>query len=223
MVGVSFESSKDDFKKNKVVFTGNPVSEDAEKVDACDKKIFDLTPNKKLVLIVMGSLGSSKMNELIVNDINKFDGKDYEVVFITGKEGYETIKEKSFPKNVKVFPYIENMTRLMKKTDVIVSRAGASTISELVALKIPAILIPSPYVPNNHQYKNAIDLKNGNACVLLEEKDFNMDVLIKEIDELINNDIKIKNIQKNLSKFDKGDSASIIYDSIRNLIDGKKI
>ena len=62
------------------------------------------------------------------------------------------------------------MTRLLKKTDVIVSRAGASTLSEIIALKIPSILIPSPYVPNNHQYKNALDLVNNDACILIEEK-----------------------------------------------------
>lgn len=221
LIGVSFKSSMNDFPKDKVVFTGNPVGEDALKVKACDKEEFDLSNKKELVLIVMGSLGSGSMNELILKEIDKFKDKEYEVAFVTGKDGYEDAKKYDVPSNVKLFPYIENMTRLMRKTDVLVSRAGASTISELVALKVPSILIPSPYVANNHQYKNAIDLKNGNACELLEEKDFNVDNLIKLIDGILDNKEKRNQMIKNLEKFDNGKSATAIYNYLRKLVDGK--
>ena len=84
-----------------------------------------------------------------------------------------------FPSNVKVVPYINNMTRIMKRTDLMVTRAGASTLSEIIALNLPSILIPSPYVPNNHQFKNAMDLVNEDAAVLIEEKNLNKDSLIE--------------------------------------------
>ncbi len=221
MVAVSFASSAKYFPKDKVVITGNPCSENALKVKACDKKEFALDPNKKLVLIVMGSLGSSKMNEFFVSTMDKFKNKDYEIVFVTGKDSYEEIKQNKFPSNVKVLPYIENMTRLLKKTDVIVSRAGASTLSEIIALQIPSILIPSPYVPNNHQYKNALDLVNNDACILIEEKELNSDLLIKSIDSIITDRKKINDMKENLKKLDTGSSATIIYENIKKLVSRK--
>ena len=221
LIGVSFESSINEFPKDKTIFTGNPCSESAINIKACDKKEFGLDPKKKLVLIVMGSLGSSKMNEYIINAMKELGNKDYEVVFVTGKDSYDDVVKNKFPKNVKIFPYIENMTRLMKKTDVIVSRAGASTLSEIIALKIPSILVPSPYVPNNHQYKNAIDLVNNEGAMLLEEKDFNTENLIKSIDDIITKPEKEKQIKKNLEKLDTGNSATIIYENIKKLVDRK--
>ena len=80
----------------------------------------------------------------------------------------------------------------MKKTDLIVSRAGARTLSDIIALNLPSILIPSPYVPNNHQYKNALDLINNDACILIEEKDLKGDILVRNIDEVLNNPKIIK-------------------------------
>ena len=219
VIGVSFKSSMKDFPSDKVVFTGNPVSEDALKVKPISKEEYGLSKDKKLVLVVMGSQGSSSMNNLILKDADIFKDKDYEIAVVTGKDMYEDAKKYSLPNNVKIYPYIENMTRLMKNTDLVVSRAGASTISEIVALKIPSILVPSPYVPNNHQYKNAIDLKDGNACTLILEKDFNTKVLAKNIDDILGNDKKRQDMINNLSKFDNGKSATVIYENLKKLID----
>lgn len=220
-IAVSFESSSKYFPKAKVITTGNPCSSNAKTILACDKKEFGLDNNKKLVLIVMGSLGSSKINDFIVDSSKKFEGKDYEVLFVTGKNNFDSISKKRFPSNFKILPYVENLTRLLKKTDVIVSRAGASTLSEIIALRIPSILIPSPYVPNNHQYKNALDMVNTNACILLEEKDLNSELLIKNIDSIITSDDKIMGMKKNLASLDTGDSAMNIYNSIKKLVDRK--
>ena len=115
------------------------------------------------------------------------------------------------------------MARIMKNTDLIVTRAGASTLSEIIALNVPSILIPSPYVPNNHQYKNASDLVLSNAAILIEEKDLKGDILIRKIDEIIYNEDKINTMKKNLKNMYIGNSATIIYKNLRNLIDGKEI
>jgi len=222
LIGVSFKSSIDFFPKQKTIFTGNPCSENAIKIEPAKKSEFGLTENKKLVLFVMGSLGSSKMNEFLIKTMSLFKDKDYEVLFVTGANSYDSIKNEIFPSNVKALPYVDNMTRIMKKADLMVSRAGASTLSEIIALNIPSILIPSPYVPNNHQYKNALDLINNNACALIEEKDLKGDILVRTIDEILKDENRIKTMKNNLNNLKVENSATIIYENIKKLVDGEK-
>lgn len=221
LIGISFKSSINEFPKEKTIFTGNPCSEDALKKSALSKSKFKLSENKKLVLFVMGSLGASKVNEFLISTMKLFKGKDYEILYVTGNKDYDKIKEIKFPNNVKVVPYIDSLTRIMKNTDLIVTRAGASTLSEIIALDIPSILIPSPYVPNNHQYKNAMDLVNAKASVLIEEKNLNSDIIVKNIDKIINDDKKLNDMKKGLKSLKIDNSAEIIYNNIKKLIDRK--
>ena len=221
LIGVSFKSSMKEFPKDKTIFTGNPCSEDAVKKEPMDKKELGLNKDKKLVLFVMGSLGSSKVNEFLVNTMNLFNNKKYEVLYVTGKNGYEEISKNKFPSNVKVVPYIENMTRIMKNTDLIVTRSGASTLSEIIALNLPSILIPSPYVPNNHQYINAMDIVNIDGGIMIEEKNLNKEKLVKEIDNLLNDEDKLNKMKNNLNKLKVDNSATIIYNNIKKIIDRK--
>ena len=221
LIGVSFKSSMKEFPKEKTIFTGNPCMEDAIKKEPMDKKELGLDKNKKLVLFVMGSLGSSKVNDFLVNTMNLFNNKKYEILYVTGKNDYEEISKKKFPNNVKIVPYIENMTRIMKNTDLIVTRSGASTLSEIIALNLPSILIPSPYVPNNHQYINAMDIVNVNAGILIEEKNLDSEKLVREIDNLLDDDKKLKNMKTNLNKLKIDNSATIIYNNLKKLIDRK--
>ena len=220
-IAVSFPSSIKKFPEYKTVFTGNPCSENALKVKEANKNEFNLSNNKKLVLFVMGSLGSSKMNDFLTKTMSSFNNKNYEILFVTGNSSYEDVIKNKFPSNVHVVPYIENMTRIMKKTDIIVSRAGASTLSEIIALNIPSILIPSPYVAENHQLKNAMDLIDKNAALLIEEKDLKGDILVRTIDSLLDNEEKIKEIKNNLKDLSINDSATKIYKEIKELVDRK--
>ena len=220
LIGISFNSSKNYFPKNKVIMTGNPCSEDALNVKECDKKEFNLS-DKPLILFVMGSLGASKVNDFLIKTMSLFNNKDYEILYVTGKSDYDKIKQINFPKNVKVVPYVEKITRVMKKTDIIVTRAGASTLSEIIALKLPSIIIPSPYVPNNHQFKNAQDLVKQNAAIMIEEKNLKGDILVRTIDELLKDKNRIINMKNNLAKLQVNNSATIIYDNIKKLIDRK--
>ena len=210
-----------EFPKDKVIFTGNPCSEDALKKKEIKKSEFKLSNNKKLVLFVMGSLGASKVNEFLVDTMKLFKNKNYEILFVTGNKDYENISKIKFPYNVKVVPYIDPLTGIMKNTDLIVTRAGASTLSEIIALDLPSILIPSPYVPNNHQYKNALDLVDVSASILIEEKDLKDDILVKTIDSVINDDDKLNKMKNNLKSLKIDNSADIIYKSIKKLIDRK--
>ena len=217
-IGVSFESTIKDFPSNKAILTGNPCSEKALTIKASSKKELGVDENKKLVLIVMGSLGSKSINDKIFSFINKFKNKNYSVIIVTGNSYYEKVKDKKVPDNVKVVPFIYEMPSVMKITDLIVTRAGASTMSEITALEIPAIFIPSPYVVNNHQYKNALDLVNQNAGIMLEEKDLSDNSLINLIDNTLNDKDKLKEIKTNLKKIGIKDSSTRIYNILKDLI-----
>ena len=179
---------------------------------------YGLDKNKKLILIVMGSLGSRTVNDKIVSFLNAFKNKEYEVMFVTGNSYYEKVKNIKVPSNVKILPFIYEMPSLMKVTDLMITRAGASTISEILAIGVPSIFIPSPYVTNNHQYKNAIDLVNKNAGLILEEKDLNKENLIKMIDDTLNDKEKYENIKKNLHELAIFDSSTRIYNILKDLI-----
>lgn len=222
LIGTSFESTVDKFPKGKTIFTGNPCSEDAIKQPIMKKSDFGFNDSKKMVLIVMGSLGSSKINDYFINSLSLFKGKDYQILYVTGKTSYDSLKNIKVPSNVKLVPFIDNMTRIMKSTDIIVTRAGASTLSEIIALKLPSIIIPSPYVPDNHQYKNAINLVDKNAAIMIEEKDLKGDILVRTIDNLINDNNKLKEMKNNLIGFGIDNSANIIYTNLKKIIGENK-
>ena len=217
-IGVSFESTINAFPNGKAILTGNPCSEKALGIRKTSKSSLGIDKDKKLVLIVMGSLGSSTINDKIISFIDKFRNKNYSVIFVTGTTYYEKIKELEIPSNVKLLPFIYEMPSVMKITDLMVTRAGASTMSEITALELPSIFIPSPYVTNNHQYKNAMDLVESNAGIILEEKDFNEESLINLIDNTINNKEKLLDMKNNLKKFAIKDSATRIYNVLKELI-----
>ena len=217
-IGVSFESTLKEFPRDKVSLTGNPCSEKAIVTPCADKSDFGLTDGKKLVLIVMGSLGSKTVNEKMVEIVYGFRSKDYEVLFVTGNDYFDKLKMQRFPDNVKVVPFIENLPSIMKCTDLMVSRAGASTMSEIMALGIPTIFIPSPYVTNNHQYKNAMDLVSRDAAFILEEKDLEKTSFIHMIDDILENEEKYNEVKSNVSKLGISDSSSRIYDILKEMI-----
>lgn len=223
-IGVSLPDSTCYFPKKKVEFTGNPRSEEVFYTKEVSKKELglSLTEYKKLVLIVMGSLGSTTMNQNLKETLPLFQNKDYEVVFVTGKGYYDEYKKITYPKNVKVVPYLDNMAQVLKKTDLIVSRAGASSIAEITALGIPSILVPSPYVTHNHQLKNAKSLEERCATVIIEEKDYDKELLVSTIDRILNDKNLYQSLSQNASKLGVKESASKIYQIVRKLIDGDK-
>lgn len=221
LIGVSMKSSLDAFPKEKTEFTGNPCSEEAVKIAPAAKKEFGLTENKKLVYIVMGSLGSSKITEKLKNSIKLFENKNYEVMFVTGKDSYEDIRSVEIPKNVKIFPYVESQSRIMKKADLVITRCGASTLAEIISLRLPSILIPSPYVPNNHQFINGMDFVNREAGIMIEEKDLTGEKLVDTIDSVINDDKKLKQMKENLKDLGIDNSATKIYELLSKLVGGK--
>lgn len=218
IIGISFKESAKYFPNRNVLYTGNPTGIRALNTPRITKSSLGLNDDKPLVVVVCGSLGSETVNNAMKGYLKTLENKDYQVVYITGKNLYEEFIKIKYPKNVKVLPYLDNLTGLLKETDVLVARAGASTIAEVLSLKVPTIFIPSPYVANNHQYYNAVSLKNDNLALMLEEKDLSIPNITKNIDNLLYNKDKQIKIKNNLNKVSTLDSTKIIYDAIKELI-----
>lgn len=178
----------------KEINIGNPNSFNL-KINS-KEKLFN--NNKATILITMGSLGSSSVDKVITNFIN--ENNDYNIIYILGNN----VKGKRFEqKNVKVFQYYNHLVDLIAKVDLCITRAGASTLSEIIALKKPSIIIPSPYVANNHQEKNAKILAMNNACIVIKEKDLSVGILKQNVINLTHNAIMYNQMANNLKKLIK--------------------
>ncbi len=217
-VCISMESSKKYFKNGNIVLTGNPRSENVLLSKKGIKSDYELKMSKKLVLITMGSLGAETVNQKIVELLKDFENKSYEVLLVTGKAGYDDVSKNKLPQNVKVFPYIENMGEVLKFTDLIVTRAGATILAEITALGLPSILIPSPYVANNHQVINAQDLEKNGAAFIIEENSFDKKDFINKIDKILSDKTLYKKMSTASQKMGITDSATRVYNEIERLL-----
>jgi len=220
LIGVTFEESKKYFKtKGKIIYTGHPCGAMAKNSKAKEKISLGLQKEKKLITMVAGSLGSGSLNEKMSSFLEGIGKKEYEVIYITGKTYYEEFKKgKKFPKNVKILPYIEELPGLLKISDVVVSRAGAGALSEILSLGIPSIIIPSPNVANNHQYFNAKELKEKDCIYLLEEKDLTKETIEEAVEKVLKDKGLREKMQSAMKKKDNLNSASLIYKEIKDLI-----
>ena len=217
VIAVSLPGSIKYFNEHKTVYTGNPRSSEANKAKQINKKDLGFSREKKLVLIVMGSLGSMTINEELLKIIPKFKDKNYDVLIVTGANYYENFKNINI-NNVKIVKFLDNMLNVLKSCDLIITRAGASTIAEITAIGLPSILVPSPYVANNHQFYNAMELVSNNASILLEEKDFNAVNILKDIDLVINDTKLWQTMHENSLKLGKCDSNDEILKLIIKLV-----
>lgn len=215
---VSLPGSKKYFQEEKVVYTGNPRSEEIIHAKKMLKSEIGLKEDKKLVIFVMGSLGSMTMMEKIKEIIPSFNKKDYQVLIVTGNNYYDEYKKIEVPSNVKLVPFLNNFINLLKSSELIVSRAGASTIAEITAIGIPSILVPSPYVANDHQTPNAKELEEKGASILIREDQFNKDSVIEAIDKILNNKVIYQKMQSEAKKLGIIDSATRIYKEIKKVI-----
>ena len=193
-----YPSVNDSFPKRKVVNLGNPRESAVLDlvVDKRNLEEFGFNIKKKTLLIVMGSLGSVTVNEKMVAILNRMKEKDYNVIYVTGKNNYDTmIAQVSESDNVRIVPYIDQL-KIASCCDLIISRGGATSACEYMALGLPSIIIPSPYVTNNHQYYNAKAMVDNDASVLIEEKDLEVNSLIAVVDDLLGDDMKLADMSK---------------------------
>ncbi len=214
---ISLPDSKQYFKTNNVVYTGNPRSEEVAHIKPAKKADYNLNQNKKTVIIVMGSLGSLTINQKFQKILPEFKKKPYQVLFVTGNNYYDSFKNIHIP-NVQIVPFLDNMLGVLKFSDLIVSRAGASMISEITTCHLPSILIPSPYVTANHQYKNAKELEKNNASVIIEEEKLESRILLDTIDKILQDEKLYQQMVKANQKLGIEDSATRVYVEIKKTI-----
>ena len=207
------------------IVTGNPVREEFTVLNKeSTRKELNL-PNKPVLLSSGGSLGAAAINKAVAELIvNKWQDNDIVFMHATGKGGYEAfineLKKKGVDLNAEnliIKDYIDNMGQCMVAADLIIARAGAITLSELSVCGKPAILIPSPYVAENHQYHNAMSLKNIGAAEVIEEKDLTGEKLTKEVTNLIHNAKKLEKMGLNALEAAIPDASKRIYEEVMKL------
>lgn len=211
--------------KNKPVVTGNPVRLDFLSLDKEKSKAALHLDNRPVVLSFGGSLGAAPINNAVADMIAKLY-KSQNIMFIhaTGKNGYEQTKAMLSEKgvdlsadNVRILPYIDDMADHMAAADIVIGRAGAITLTEIEAAGRASILIPSPYVAENHQYHNAMTLKNRNAAEVIEQKDLRGDTLSAAVEKMLSSPEITKQMGKNAAANAITDANARIYDCIKSL------
>ena len=211
--------------KSEPIVTGNPVRGAFLKLDRATSRKALSIDDRPMVLSFGGSLGARPLNEAVAEFIAKtYQSAEYIYYHATGKSGYEPflklLKERGVDpnaENLHITEYINNMSDCMAAADVIVGRAGAITLTEIEAAGRASVLIPSPYVAENHQYHNAMTLKNHGAAEVIEEKDLSGDVLTNALLELLKNPKMAASMGENAAKMAITDANSRIYNSLMTL------
>tara|TARA_R110002049_G_scaffold268752_1_gene445521 strand:+ start:49746 stop:50858 length:1113 start_codon:yes stop_codon:yes gene_type:complete len=175
---VAYDGLERFFPKDKIIKTGNPVRQDLLNIDTKTveaKNFFNLKHGKYTLLVLGGSLGSRRINELIENELDFLDTQNVQVIWQCGKLYYQQYKLYGNTKNVQVYEFLNNMDFAYAAADVVISRAGASSVSELCIVGKPVIFIPSPNVAEDHQTKNAMAIVNKDAAMIIKEEDLTAD------------------------------------------------
>lgn len=220
---VAYSDMERYFPAEKIVFTGNPVRNiqlsDELKVEGV--KHFNLTNKNPVILVVGGSLGARTINRAILNQIERLIGANVQVIWQTGKIYYsgiiERVKNKDLS-NIKIFDFISRMDLAYNVADVMISRAGAISISEICLTGIAAVLVPSPNVAEDHQTKNAMALVNQKAALMIKDAEAE-EKLVPKVLEIIGDRRLIEELAKNSLKLAKPDSTQQIVDEVFKIIE----
>lgn len=225
-VFIAYEESKIYFwVKKKLKVTGNPVRPEifrADKTSAMKK--FNLESNKKTILILGGSQGASAINNAILQDLNSGEKElEFQILWQTGEKDYQKIKEnlKNKTNSVQVFNFIQDMSSAYAACDLVISRAGAITLSEITGCGKPAILIPYPYATAEHQKYNAQVLEKNGAAILIEEKNLRQVKLPSQAGELLKDEPKLKQMSDHSKKLGKPEALNDILNEIENYLKSK--
>ncbi|WHY02292.1 undecaprenyldiphospho-muramoylpentapeptide beta-N-acetylglucosaminyltransferase [Neobacillus sp. DY30] len=226
-IAICFEEAKEYFPKDKVVFTGNPRASEVNGKDGIRGRLSaGLSTTMPAVLIFGGSRGARPINDAVVKALSEFGEKPYQVLYVTGDVHFKDVQNEvelvGNPKNVVIKPFIHNMPEVLSGIDLVVSRAGATTLAEITSLGIPSILVPSPYVTNNHQEKNARSLSDHGAAELLLEKDLNNKSLIQQIDKILLDNEYLQTMRARAKKLGVPDSAGRLYKLMKQLVQEKQ-
>lgn len=223
---VAYEGMKEYFPQKKIILTGNPVRSNIQDIKISRSEaltFFNLSADKKVLLVIGGSLGARSINSGIRANIELLSEDNIQVIWQTGSDYYNKIKE-NIPeyekKGIRVFEFIKQMDYAYAAADIIISRAGALALSEITLVGKPAIIVPSPYVAEDHQTKNAHKLSGQNAAVLVREKDLPT-TIGHVIINLMHDESKQQQIKDNLKKLAIYNSDKTIADEIMMLANKK--
>lgn len=217
---VAYENLERFFPKEKIVLTGNPVREDLLNIDAKRNEAithFNLDANKKTLLVLGGSLGARRINQLIEKEIYNIVSKDIQVIWQCGKFYINEYKHFSDGKNVQVLDFIDRMDLVYAAADFVISRAGASSVSELCLVGKPTIFIPSPNVAEDHQTKNARAIVDKNGAILLKENELD-EKFETTFSNLISDESLQKELSQNIKSLAKPNATKDIVEEIIKLI-----
>jgi UDP-N-acetylglucosamine--N-acetylmuramyl-(pentapeptide) pyrophosphoryl-undecaprenol N-acetylglucosamine transferase len=222
---VAYEGMERFFPAEKIILTGNPVRQalldtTITREDAI--RSFGLDPEKKTILLVGGSLGARTINESMLRHLDLIKESGLQFIWQTGKyysaEINDKLKGQNLP-NLKVTDFITDMGAAYRAADLVISRAGASSISEFCLIGKPVILVPSPNVAEDHQTKNALALSTRDAAIYIKDAEA-PDVLLQTAIETVNDAAKLKSLSENVLKLALPDSANIIAKEVINLANG---
>jgi len=225
-VHVSFENSVNFFKnKQKVYVSGNPIRSNlkaANKKDAANKMGIDV--QKKTLLIFGGSQGAHSINMAGLNIVDKLiEQTDWQIVWGSGERDYQQVNERcrNYGSRVFVKSYISDMASAYAVTDLVVSRAGASTLAELQVCGLPAILVPYPFATAGHQEANARALVAQQAAKMVLDKELNTELFLTTILDLMRNEQQRKNLGENLTALAKPNAAKHIIEKMVEYVESK--
>lgn len=221
-VVTSFEEAGQFFPKEKVMLLGNPRAQEVVNINkANDSEEIKLALNKKTVLIVGGSRGARPINDAFLAALPEVAKLDYQFLYVTGQVHYEKVMKEvdkvGNPSNVIVKSFIHQMPQVLSSVDLIVCRAGATTLAEITALGLPSILIPSPYVTNNHQEKNARALSDKGAAILRLERDMNAKTLLEDITSIFGEQGRWQEMHEKAKALGMPQAATEFYRLLRSL------
>jgi UDP-N-acetylglucosamine--N-acetylmuramyl-(pentapeptide) pyrophosphoryl-undecaprenol N-acetylglucosamine transferase len=224
LICVAYSGMDRFFPSHKIILTGNPVRQDLEGKSISKSQAlehFGLQYDKKTILIVGGSLGARSINEGVLAQIDLIPQNEVQLIWQTGKYYYEKIRETISAENyphIKIYPFISEMLNSYTAADLVISRAGASTISEICLMEKPSILVPSPNVTEDHQTHNAMVLVTENAAILVKDNETGKSLIKKGL-ELLNQTGLLKEMAENAKKLAVYDSARNIAERALELID----
>ena len=217
---VAYENLERFFPKDKLHFTGNPVRQDLMEVASKKEEAiahFKLDASKKTLLILGGSLGARRINQLIEKELDFLLQLDFQIIWQCGKHYLNEYSKYNETENVQVTAFIDRMDLVYAAADVVISRSGASSVSELCIVGKPTIFIPSPNVSEDHQTKNAKAIVERGAAILIKES--NLDDEFKIVFEAIVKDQgKLQNLTENIKKLAKPNATKAIVEEIKKVL-----
>lgn len=225
---VAYEGMERFFDKDKIILTGNPVRQGLLSPTTTREEAiasFGLDPEKRTVLILGGSLGARTINQCIMNNLDKVKNSGVQFIWQTGKiyieEARAAVTRAGELPMLHVTDFISDMAIAYSAADLVISRAGAGSISEFCLLQKPVILVPSPNVAEDHQTKNALALVNKNAALYVKDADA-QDLLLDKAIETVNQPGLLKNLSKNIAELAFTDSANVIAKEVLKLAEKYK-